>query len=318
MTVRYEVKPSPGKGMGVFAKVNIKPDDIILHDQARMKIPVHVYYGDDPQLMEQVHTHFEALSQAHKQEYLQLYQGRSGHPSKIMRIYLAVSFHDPPRGTHAVVHLKLSLVNHSCRPNAEFSDVHNEQDTKLIGVRKIKKGEEVFVSYCGYHMNGDRARRQKFFKDGFGFECKCETCSLTGYALMLSDARRTLYRELSIRRAGASPTLPEICNLIPGIKRAPNTVPGALTDHQKVAYAFITAKVMEAEGMSGAIIGDCYLACAQNLLAQVNDMAPLIVLPTIKLMHEWFGLSIKRIGAVRNSSNDDLQAMIEFWSLSRR
>lgn len=64
--------------------------------------------------------------------------------------------------------------NHSCAPNVLASTYEN----KTIGVtsRRIKKGEQLFITYGGHYFSHPRAERQKGLFNDFGFKCECEKC----------------------------------------------------------------------------------------------------------------------------------------------
>jgi hypothetical protein len=66
---------------------------------------------------------------------------------------------------------KLSFVNHSCIPNAKM--IVDKGIGKLITLRKIKKGEEIKVSYVYTKM--DVLNKLKNL-ERYGFLCKCKKC----------------------------------------------------------------------------------------------------------------------------------------------
>lgn len=64
-----------------------------------------------------------------------------------------------------------SFFNHSCVPNAFWSVRGNKLE--IICVKKIAKGEEIFVSYIDSSLDY-KARKNALFM--YGFECKCSRC----------------------------------------------------------------------------------------------------------------------------------------------
>ena len=60
-------------------------------------------------------------------------------------------------------------MNHSCAPNAEITELENEDDVKVVAVKPIAKGEEVFISYNGALEDGPRYPRAQVMKQTYGF-----------------------------------------------------------------------------------------------------------------------------------------------------
>ncbi|XP_058791965.1 SET and MYND domain-containing protein 4-like [Phymastichus coffea] len=70
-----------------------------------------------------------------------------------------------------------SLFNHSCNPNTELVSVNNNK-TLIYAKHFIKKGEQLFVSYCGEHyLSNIREQRHKNLLKIFNFKCHCLACS---------------------------------------------------------------------------------------------------------------------------------------------
>lgn len=295
MAKLYEVKTSFGKGQGVFATLHIQPGDIIMRDEARMRIPDYVNGVSARQIQEALAT----LSPTHRVEFLQLSEGTKESTFNFVNIYRANSFGSGASGTDAIVCLKVSRVNHACIPNSEL-DMQNESDCKLFATREIKKGEEVLVNYCG---SGTKARRQELLQNHYGFLCQCVTCSLTGEALELSDTRRNLYNALLQLINGATR---ENDMLIKPWK--------APTDRERVPYNFLAAGLLEAEGISGTTIAVCYENAAESLLAQIRELKHIIVLPAIKLLIEFFELSIRWRATTRHADAERLRLSKGYWA----
>lgn len=75
--------------------------------------------------------------------------------------------------------------NHSCAPNVITSSYENK--SVAITSRRIKKGDQLFVSYGKQYFSDPRsARQERLFKD-FGFHCECEKCENDGWPV--SSAR---------------------------------------------------------------------------------------------------------------------------------
>lgn len=79
-----------------------------------------------------------------------------------------------------------SYFNHSCIPNLVRFECGNK--TICTTTRPVKKGDQLFVFYLGYEMK-DRQSKANFLKENFGFQCKCEKCTISAWnpILMVAD-----------------------------------------------------------------------------------------------------------------------------------
>lgn len=66
------------------------------------------------------------------------------------------------------------MFNHSCSPNA-FHHVIDDQ-TVLVTIRPILKGEQVFISYLGEEAGQSTFFRRMRLVNDFGFFCECDKC----------------------------------------------------------------------------------------------------------------------------------------------
>ncbi|CAG8530668.1 9791_t:CDS:1 [Dentiscutata erythropus] len=83
----------------------------------------------------------------------------------------------------------MSFINHSCVPNV-YTDPYisnqnieeessnkgeiKENNMNLVTLRKIQKGEQIFISYCNETLN--KEDRAIHLIPAYGFECTCEKC----------------------------------------------------------------------------------------------------------------------------------------------
>lgn len=75
---------------------------------------------------------------------------------------------------HGDVFLLKNHFNHSCSPNLLHTFYENK--TVVITSRRIKKDDQLFISYGkNYFFESRKNRRSKLYKD-FGFHCECEKC----------------------------------------------------------------------------------------------------------------------------------------------
>lgn len=95
----------------------------------------------------------------------------------------------------------VSYFNHSCAPNALCVN-YLSQGNRLITVRPIQKGEQLFINYvpvarrCSPEYTTTDSRR-KFLNETFAFKCECEKCESTSWPKQsdrfASDPRYAFY-----------------------------------------------------------------------------------------------------------------------------
>ena len=99
----------------------------------------------------------------------------------------------------------MTLVNHSCSPNADHGILLEKDDAgklcmEIRAIKDICKGEEITYCYFGNITNLCCSRRQgrkDFIKINVGFDCNCSVCSdpntdQENIALELFDLLQTL------------------------------------------------------------------------------------------------------------------------------
>ena len=95
---------------------------------------------------------------------------------------------------------RLSFINHSCSPNAKWSQVEGNMERKEVrALTRIKKGEEITCSYFGDAEDmvfASREERQQFL-ESWNFECKCVLCSLNQEEFIKNESERKKLREIS-------------------------------------------------------------------------------------------------------------------------
>ncbi|CAF0828134.1 unnamed protein product [Brachionus calyciflorus] len=70
-----------------------------------------------------------------------------------------------------------SMINHSCKPNAEISFRNNNFELSIVALEDIQMGQEVLISYLDEcELNSSRHTRQKMLRENYLFNCQCERC----------------------------------------------------------------------------------------------------------------------------------------------
>ena len=68
----------------------------------------------------------------------------------------------------------LNSINHSCNPNCFLANVNETHYLSLISFRKIKKDEELTISYIDNTL--PYKQRQELLQRDYSFTCQCERC----------------------------------------------------------------------------------------------------------------------------------------------
>ncbi|PGH17867.1 hypothetical protein AJ80_04691 [Polytolypa hystricis UAMH7299] len=190
----FELKPSPGKGWGVFATRSIGRGDMILREK-----PLFVIRKPHEEITEEdVYTAFKQLVPSEKQQFMCLRDNGSKLFTQMTHIHAENSFaitngikpqaNDPPIYGLFLLH---SRFNHSCIPNSKVPTTDGEIIASFA-TRDIVAGEEITFCYnTDFECRVRHDRHQKL-----RFACDCKAC-LTGIPFQqLSDMRRTLVRGL--------------------------------------------------------------------------------------------------------------------------
>ncbi|KAK4496746.1 hypothetical protein PRZ48_012729 [Zasmidium cellare] len=312
----YIVKDSPGKGRGVFATQSISPGTKIMKDPVSIKIlkdPVSINETD-------VNKALRLLSSNDQARFMALHEGSRPYPSKAFRIYKANAFGSKGLGR---IHLNVSLINHSCVPNAE-DEPNDKDEMEVVAVKPIAKGEESFISYNPDFITMPKKHRQICTRMYYGFECalvQLAVCSpgsrrqilnvlvsnldgLKGYDLRFFDFLGTL-----------SPEQAEDPRVLNGITKVPLQKP--LSVQQKAAYSFLEARLREAEGVSGKRLADAYSCAANHVLAQMNEIydkqGNVIIIQMANLAISWIRKGMEVQKTVRGSDSEGYRFREKMW-----
>ncbi|KAH6629470.1 hypothetical protein C7974DRAFT_394552 [Boeremia exigua] len=188
----FSVRPSEGKGLGVFALHDLDIGDIVMREAPILKIdpPDYVRGTGYPmaQVTELVRKEFESLSLDAQEEVMSLtYHATAVEEATMDK--LGIIFRTNAYNTDEQIGLfpKIARINHSCRPNTSYYWSNKLNRRVVYASRKIKKGEEFFVSYIG--LLSTHEERQKRL-NRYGFRCTCEACAAEQIVKQVSDKRR--------------------------------------------------------------------------------------------------------------------------------
>ncbi|KAF3896745.1 SET domain [Trichophyton interdigitale] len=196
----FELKPSPGKGWGIFAKRDIKKGDLVLSEK-----PLFVIKSSSPTATElAVLAAFQKLKPEDKKQFLCLRNnGSARYPSMthafidnnmtVSRIVATRPGDNPACG----MFILQPRFNHSCTANCK-APFNGMEAICTYAVRDIAAGEELTLNYDA---------RVTFFPPrerhaSLGFVCDCPACDIGTPFQELSQIRRTLIRGLMYLQDG--------------------------------------------------------------------------------------------------------------------
>jgi len=209
MTQLFEIQTIEGKGVGFVATKEIKRGTVIFTESPQLDLALEekgkIYDVEfNPILLEKVMSSFNRMKKTDQEDYLKLHNNfdhihslppqkysllktelemrrlslnsieankeKAEEMIKIFNIYGSNAFLNG-------VYLKMSRLNHSCRPNAEIcSDSDVSKPLNIRAMSKIETGEEIFISYKFALVSMNRKERREFLIDRKHFVCHCRFC----------------------------------------------------------------------------------------------------------------------------------------------
>jgi hypothetical protein len=181
----YTTKAIAGKGKGLVAATKILKGTRILSEAPMFRVPRD---NSDIEALERiVAKEVECLNKDQQHTFFDLaniYGNAHSRPLGIARTNIL------PLGSKASsggLFPEASRINHSCRHNSQNTWNENIGRLTIHALRDIEEGEEITITYLT--ITSEYADRQRFLKEKFKFDCKCELCSLPRAQQKRSDAR---------------------------------------------------------------------------------------------------------------------------------
>jgi len=216
-TALYEIRPIPGKGLGVIAIVDIEAGTRLLHET-----PVMTALKDDPF---EIYQAFIAMNHLNQHRYLELHAAPNqvtailpaiddDVPStlryqiaKIAAIFATNCFNIPEseisskrqngnEDDEIIAGICLTAVrfNHSCTPNVAQTWTNDNKSIIMHALTFIKAGTELCDSYC--ELLAPRSERQEELR-AYGFECSCVACDFRNITFPYIENRRKELQRLT-------------------------------------------------------------------------------------------------------------------------
>jgi hypothetical protein len=175
----YEIKPAPGRGLGLFATTTIKSGTEILREEPIFKGSTNWFSK---------HAMFNLLPEDKKRSFMDLHSqcncGKQNcEETEFMKIWDSNSFEVtviPPLALPAYyagpfVYLLSSRINHDCAPNTVRGST-NKCQVVFRAIKDIEAGEEITTDYMGLGFLPVSSRRQQLLEK-YQFKCICLTCT---------------------------------------------------------------------------------------------------------------------------------------------
>ncbi|KAF2108688.1 hypothetical protein BDV96DRAFT_504215 [Lophiotrema nucula] len=290
----YTVRPSLGKGLGVFARHSLDPGEIILREAPVLTItPPSVPKGSPYPLADigrLVAAEYARLSEKDKHDVLALSLHADPEEWSEDVDVLAFIFRTNAYNTGTSIGLfpKIARINHSCRPNAAYYWNEILGKRVITATRRIDAGEEIFVSFIS--LLASREERQRKLSR-YGFTCTCEACTHAGKQREVSDQQR-----LDIGKAFLAFST-QFNLTIP-------THPSSLRKARKNAAASLKlAEMVQEEGLADYYASACKIVAISH--ARVRDWERASV---------WANKGFE----LRVREDERSAATMEMWELTRR
>ncbi|DAA78821.1 TPA_exp: Uncharacterized protein A8136_2606 [Trichophyton benhamiae CBS 112371] len=246
----FELKPSPGKGWGIFAKRDIKKGDLVLSEKPLFMVKSSTYRTTELAVL----AAFQKLKPEDKQQFLCLRDnGSARYPSMthafidnnmtVSRIMTARPGEYPVCG----MFILQPRFNHSCIANCK-APFNGKEAISTYAIRDITAGEELTLSYDArvtFHPPQERHA-------SLGFVCDCPACDIGTPFQELSQIRRTLIRGLMYLQDGEDMDKrrhPPSCSIIICPKLKKRAEEGQLGLTSQFIYQILLLFLLEEEGL---------------------------------------------------------------------
>ncbi|KAI1214191.1 uncharacterized protein F4807DRAFT_468137 [Annulohypoxylon truncatum] len=204
----YTIKPSPGKGLGVFATQAIERNDKIVHEPALLS-QTNAEELEKGSRFKCLIDKFDQLDDNKKAQYLSLSHRVVGFDKEtydVLRYFINTTqpriadddyqktFQELTRmldvfNTNCAAMVKsnrlegfgifpiYSRINHSCIPNARWQYNYTVNEMEVHAVRDIADNEEITITYFPYDRSLSTFQDREWDCLLRGFQCDCEACA---------------------------------------------------------------------------------------------------------------------------------------------
>ena len=207
----YNVRHSPGKGLGLFATRRIPKGTRILAEEALVLFPEMSFECIVPEVAALNPTQRATFRSLHSQEdpilaeMLQLVESQTPPDMKSglsideqVAAHTIVMSNSHAAGGKSGIFPTASRINHSCVPNVYHSWNESLQALTVHAIRDIEESEELLTTYIALCIGRDQ-RNDEDHLGRYGFECACQACDEQSPFGRSSATRRTKMVRLAKR-----------------------------------------------------------------------------------------------------------------------
>jgi SET domain len=170
----YDIRAIAGKGKGLVATTRIAKGTRLLSEAPLFRVPRN---NPDIEALERIVTNeVNGLDDDQQRTFFDLTNIYGNTHSQSLGIARTNVLPLGSSASSGGLFLEASRINHSCRHNAQNTWNENIGQLTIHTLRDIEAGQEITISYLA--STSEYADRQRFLKESFKFECKCELCSL--------------------------------------------------------------------------------------------------------------------------------------------
>lgn len=181
----YTVQDIPGKGKGLAADKVIRRGTELLNGKSAFFLTFGSVMARGIQAV--LSDKVRALEPSVKAKFVALGDDLPNAPEILKWVYIFGENATSARnGDERLIFLDFCRLNHACDANSQHF-VNNLRTMTVRALKTIQPGEEITICYI--LDVGNRAQRQAFLIEGFGFIYTCHLCSLDHIASRASDVR---------------------------------------------------------------------------------------------------------------------------------
>lgn len=290
----YEARPSPGKGIGVYATRTIEPGDVVLSEPPIISLAPPDFRDGVAYPLEDItvslRAAFDALSLEEQTQVMALHAHMTPDDKPGDELMSILRSNAYTTGNSLGLFPKGARINHSCRPNT--SQYWNPQLGRRIvyANRRIDEGEEIFATYIPL-LYSYEARQRRL--DQYGFVCTCAACAQEQSARDASDQRR---QDLQKAFAAFDSQL---------TLSVPQSVVGKKKAHKNAEASIQIVEQIEEEGLADYYIRAYHIASIAH--AKIEAWKPATL-----WANKGFEMSLLADPEARSAGTRELQALTNY------
>jgi hypothetical protein len=201
----FALEPFPGKGKGLVATQRILPGTCLISEKP-IFTTAEIKSSDVERELVQI---VKVLPKDSQRAFLSLHNNSPGGKEPFSNIVRSNGYPLGASSDVGGIFPNIARINHSCWANYQQAWNTTRKQETAYALRKIEAGEEITIAYT---IGGPSQERKAKLKDFFGFDCRCEICSLPGDKQKQNDARYTCAAQLdesigNPKRVKTSPNL---------------------------------------------------------------------------------------------------------------